>query len=893
MMSEFLCETGLKFYHQGRYDEALTEFKKALMVEPSYGPALRYIQMIEQTGVTAAAPVPVTFQPAVPSAGRGIDETLEIIEIQKEMAERVKLTEPRIAAVEKKKKISAPKLLILDETLARVPQPVDIQQGEVIVVAGENIERFLVTQPDIITVQRKDNDELLITGKDIGYTYLYVWDNNGRWETEWLGIFPKPEGPTYEELMRQEEQRARNFRLRYTLDWSSFETGRRTDALNRTSYSWSHGLTLIGPTPYGDIDSSASIRRVRTSSDLTYFTLGLTNGRIGPFKDFTLRTFDYNPPFSNLAFSGATMRGAMLSSPAFNDKLAYTGFWGREGGGRYGNLSPSLAKTKHSFVDGVNLNYSPNEIQDYKFTLAHGWGRDRETHLNSYDYDFGTNFNLDNWGWGYEIANDTETFAHLLNSRYTQPNLNFTAELRNISRNFNTITDRAWRAGEIGGLFNLSCKPTEKLGMRSSLDVYRDRLFPAPDNDRRLNEDFNWDANYQVGPQTALSLNYTLQNDLGKVSQYRYQSPGLGLSKSFKLIREVSSYINYYYQNSKNYSSPNSDYINDRIYAGLRFNLIGELYYYINKEINWLQERYYSSSSTPHALETGLNWSSQLGKTPFHGNCRFTYRDEENTVSNLTFLSGEDYVEGYTELSYRPTNDKEIYGSYHAKNIWAENPSASKRIDVDFSAGMRYLWDTGLRWESVSDIEGYIFKDSNSDGLRQRDEPPVEGITVWLGKNKSQASDLFGYYKFKNVRAQKAYVNLDTSTLPAGFVLTVPATQELSITHHVNARVDFGIISLSEISGFVFEDVNGNGEYDRGDKGIRGVIITLENRKEVTTDDMGRYSFSNASAGEHTLALDLNSLPVYFLPEAAITKEITLFEGVTYIYNIPLKRIKE
>jgi hypothetical protein len=208
-----------------------------------------------------------------------------------------------------------------------------------------------------------------------------------------------------------------------------------------------------------------------------------------------------------------------------------------------------------------------------------------------------------------------------------------------------------------------------------------------------------------------------LQNDLGGLSQFRYQSSGLGLNKRFKFIKDISTHFNYYHQESTSFSSPSSNYINERIYAGLRFSLIGALSYYINKEINWLEERYTATNTRPNALETGVDWSSQIGKTPFFGSFRFTFRDEENTLADLSFLSGEDYIEGYTELTFRPTNDTEIYGSCRMRNVWADNPNVSKRIEASFNSGMRYLWDTGVHWESVGNIEGYIFKDLNSDGL--------------------------------------------------------------------------------------------------------------------------------------------------------------------------------
>ena len=894
----YLCEIGLRFYQQGRYDEALEEFKKALLVNPNYGPALKYIQMIEKMKEKEAS----VFLPQAPSPTRkeAIQELLDYFEkekIKEELPKEIPL-KPEVKEIPLKPEVKIekipPSLVIkLDESLNTIMQPIEIEQGKSVIILGKNIQRFLATSLDILIIEKKSNDELLVTAKELGYTYLHIWDENGRWTTEWLGVPPKPEGPTYEELMLKEEERARNFKLRYSMDWYSYETGRRIDELERNSYGWSYGLSIDGPTPYGKLDSSASIRRLKTSTDLTYFTLGLTDGNLGKFKGFSLRGFDFYPNFSNLSFSGATLRGVMLSSAAFNNKLSYTAFWGREGAGRYGNLSPGLSKIRHSFLEGFNLNYSLTKTNSYRFSLVHGHGRDRAIDLNRYGYDLISSWNFDKWGINYEVAQDSENFAHLLNAHFSIPKLNFNTELREISKKFLSITGSGWRQGERGGIFNLNYTPFDKLSISSSLNLYQDRLSPAEDNDQRLNEDFDLSLNYQIDPLTSLGLSYSLQNELGRIYQYRYQNVGTNLYHTFKFIRDIYTYINYYHQESKNFSSPLSDYINDRIYAGIRFNLIGQLYYYLNKEINFVEARGYGDTSHPHALETGLDYSAQLGKTPLYSNLRFSFRDEEETVAPLSFLSGEDYIEGYLELAYRPNPDMEVYGSGRFRNIWQDNPNVTKRMELDFNAGMRYLWDTGLRWEAVGDVEGYVFKDLNSDGLRQKDEPPVEGIKIWLGKNKSCITDLFGYYNFKKIKAQKVYITLDTSTLPSGYVLTVPVTQEAVISHLGKSRVDFGIICRSEISGFVFEDVDGDGQYSRKDKAVSGVEIILEDGSKAITDATGRYVFSRASVGEHTLTLNLNSLPLYYLPQVPIKTEIFLSEGMTYTYNIPLKRTKE
>ena len=512
--------------------------------------------------------------------------------------------------------------------------------------------------------------------------------------------------------------------------------------------------------------------------------------------------------------------------------------------------------------------------------------------MNEYGYDLSANWDLNHWGMGYDLAYDTKKFANLFTANYSAPKLKFTSELRDVNRAFQSATGTGWEQGEIGGLFGLTYKPNEKWDIFSRLDVYRDRLFPALDNRTRWNQDFDLNLLYRIDKLTDLNFTYTLQNDLGKLSQGRYMAPAIGFGKRFKFFRDIYFFSQYTYANNQNFSSPGISYYNNRANLGIRFELFGGLNYYFNRELNWLRERLNKNSSMPNATETGLEWNNQIGQTPFYGDLRFTYRDEEDTLSPLSFLSGQDYIEGYSELTYRKSNDTEIYGSCRVRNSWADNPNMTKQIELSVNTGLRYLWDTGISWNSVCNIEVCVFKDLNSDGLRQKDEPPVEGIKVWLGKSRCQVTDLFGGVIFKGVRGDRAHVSLDMPSLPSGYLLTVPVSQEVKILQNQTIRVNFGIMSRSEIGGLVFEDKNGNGKLDANEKGVEGVELTLDSGKKVISDYTGRYVFANAASGEHEVVIDLNSIPDNYLPKIALTKKIALFEGVAYTFNVPLEKIE-
>ncbi|HNW40070.1 MAG TPA: SdrD B-like domain-containing protein [Candidatus Omnitrophota bacterium] len=917
-IAEFLCEEGIRDLNRGDLEEAEDEFKRALVAEPGYPPALYYLELMrsvtsDEVTSEAVDNQPVSVNAPVSSAAKLSDSAyrqtvmenaLSLNRNRQTLQENEGLSADQVFIPELTHQDQSTGSIIRNKTPLRyllndpslsIQQPIQIQEGKYIILSGSNIKRFLVVQPELLYAEKLNDNEVSVMAKGRGSATIIIWDDFGRTSIECTGILPIPDSPTLEETMRREEERTGNFRLRYNLDWYSYYTGRRLETVKRSgSYSWIHNLRMDGATPYGLLDASITERTLSNTTDMTYVSAGITNGKWGDFKGWNLRAGDYNPYLNNLAMPGADLRGVYFNSPAFNNKLDYTIFWGRENGGRYGTLSMVDYKAQHSFNSGFNLNFTPTTWQNYKFTVVHGWGRDRQSFLRDYAYDLIGNWNFKQQSYSYEIASDTKNLAQTFTSRYNGKQFYANLQFRDIDKEFVNINGSGWRQGEFGALLNFNWRPTDKITYTQRLDVYRDRLYPAEDNPERYNEDADSTLIYKIDPLTSLEVNYTLQNDLGKISQVRYSSAGAGVNRLFSLFgKEISTYAKYSHQYNTNYSATGLDYANEKFYAGLRFSVIGALYYYFNRELNWLTERNTSNYVRPNVTETGLDWYDRIGKSPFWGSMRFTWRDEERANSPLSFLAGEDYIEGYGELSFRPVDGQEVYASARIRNVWKENNTASSRVEASFNVGMKLLWNTGLRWDAVSAIQGYVFKDYNGNGLMERDEPPVFGIKIWQGKKQSQITDELGFFRFAKVKGKMAYITLDTGTLPAGYILTVPVTQEIPIDSSGAAQVYFGITSRSEIRGIVFEDTNEDGEYSVGEKGVSGVAITLDGDKTALTSVDGSYTYAQAQPGDHELSVDLNSIPVYYLPLVPLKKKFPLQEGESSAWNIPLRKIQK
>ncbi len=184
-------------------------------------------------------------------------------------------------------------------------------------------------------------------------------------------------------------------------------------------------------------------------------------------------------------------------------------------------------------------------------------------------------------------------------------------------------------------------------------------------------------------------------------------------------------------------------------------------------------------------------------------------------------------------------------------------------------------------------IGNFVWNDLNANGVQDSGEPGIQGVTVNL-LNASNvvvgttATDSSGFYRFTGLTPGNYSV---TFTTPSGYTPTTAnqggddATDSDAvggttgsytlISGQYNDTVDAGFylpVPCGSLSGFVYVDLNNNGQFNSNDVGIVGVTVTLvgagtdgkfgtqdDTTTTTTTDGDGFYQFTGLTPGQYKI----------------------------------------
>ena len=921
--ADFLIKTGISFYNQGRYSEAIHEFKKALLINPSAEVAIEFLSKAESilAGHSKAESILADHKITETSTKKlAISYELDRIQsLKTKPIEKKELTTtlPLTYESEKPQKVikqivstdttsskpslvSLTKVILLDEKikLTQPESPLELPKDATIIIQGNQIKRFLNISPDILEINRQDANRIIVFGKAIGQGIFHVWDENGRWTFKTDVVYPFLTAAYKEEYERKvlQTQLSEPFKFTYSLDRGSFHTGRRIDETERRSLSFTQYVSLNGETPYGMFDSSIYIPRATKEYEFENLRMGLTDATIFGLEHLNIRLFDFTPVFSLLKFPKVDLRGVSVDAPMFERKLSYFVFSGGVPEGNYTHLRAGLGETEDAYLEGVGVDYKVGANNQYKIYYVHSRGSElNEPVLTHQTYGFGLFEKLGKFHFNSQVASDDNNhIAYTHSLSLNLPKADLFVGFNEDDRDFAPVLGGQPAGGSTSAQFGINFFPTDFFTISNNFTAVRDRQLFNPDDPKRPNYSYSSDASLRLDPHTDFYFRYDRDDSRGSVSSGITDTKNFGLRKQFFFIKRLTTYLNFSNSRTKYFSASSSNYDRNGIVGGLSLNLLENLYWSISKGINFVQERTTAEKGQSHYLETAINYSTAILNLPLYSRFRISYRDEEDTDSPVSLLSGEDRLEFFTELDYRPNPKMEGFLNCRVANIWAEKEGTEKRIDAEVRTGMRFVWDTTVRWNIRSHLCGYVFYDLNSNGIKDKDEQGVENVTINVEPgNKTATTNKNGYYRIDNIVGKKIAASIDLKTIPQHYLLTTSASKTLDTKHGKLNRLDFGITTRSEIVGVVFVDLNGNGKYDKEESSLSGVKLILDDKESITTDVAGQYLFSNVNVGEHTLKIDLVSIPPQYIPLVPVKQTIQVQEGQTLFYNIGLKVSKK
>ncbi|MDQ2872114.1 MAG: isopeptide-forming domain-containing fimbrial protein [Candidatus Eremiobacteraeota bacterium] len=237
-------------------------------------------------------------------------------------------------------------------------------------------------------------------------------------------------------------------------------------------------------------------------------------------------------------------------------------------------------------------------------------------------------------------------------------------------------------------------------------------------------------------------------------------------------------------------------------------------------------------------------------------------------------------VAGGYALTSQNVNLHDVFGLFGNVPLFtAQTIAISKTVDKPVAqSGDRLVYTIEAGNPSQSSLGPTIIVDTlpageaYAPGTARMDgsplEPAIDGrkLTWSIGGLAAGATHALVYATvvFPSVAAGTTLVNNATASAQ------VPGTR---VSASANATADVRVVAgpFSErgiITGRVFVDGKRLGRFTRGDEGIAGARVFLEDGSSVVTDADGRYSFDGVRPGAHVLRLDTSTLPSTVRPFA-------------------------
>ncbi len=755
-------------------------------------------------------------------------------------------------------------------------KPIDLEldaSGAVIVEFPSQVRQVVVVDDGLVNYEKLSPTELKFTAKaGLGSTVVYVWDELGRWLFHLKVVMPKII-KRIERLAREKKEKEERLKFAYSADWWSFHAGEDFGSTHRTDLGFIQTFSLYGPTAYGNLNASVSVEKDDDSYVANYRFVSLSNMRRWGLKDASITLGDYFAKVSSLTFPGSTLDGVRFSEK--RDQFYGMAFYGTTED--YWNYVP-LINQEEATVKGVKLGYK-NVFFNYvtRSDVAPSDG-DRTVAENAVSVDWNTD--IGNWKFSGEVGYDEEKWAGLVSVSGDVGGWYTTVLLKDVEPGYRTISGVPVHSGEFGAEVSLD-RFTKKDRYRAYLNVFRDKEYPNPEDPKRYNIEASFDWRRSKDSSSyGLSLDY---NDYtGSSSAFKnYQIEGVW-QKSFDLFKLPFLWSITLSHSDNRDKVLGRKYLVERVSNRFDWSIIpGLASVYSSLDFGRVEEKG-GRTTYPRVIETGLNLNKTVGGSNW--SVSTGYRYESHGGVPYSFSSNQDMFFFSGRLDWSLGEGRSVFLESDLKKYYPEGEPSYVR--VEFYAGMKWTWDTGLNLMPKTHVWGYVFEDKNDNGRLDEGEPGLAGVEVRVD-DVVKKTDANGRYDLGWIRGEKLWVEVNGADLPLG---TFPIRSKVLVdpARGKDQRIDFPVSYVTGIRVVVFLDKNGNGKLDLDDQPVDGVKICGDGQCRYT-DIQGMVNLVRLKPGQYTLRLDPTTLPPGLLPTVPLHYQVTLKKGQELLWRVPLR----
>lgn len=773
--------------------------------------------------------------------------------------------------------------------LRNISRPLDLELGQVATVESRGIQRYLAQTEDKVEFFLVSPNALQMKAAAIGMTVVHIWDQEGR-VTVQIRVIPQKSIAQFIKRREERIERADSFKIEYTNNHSQFYQGNGFRDLGQTSLNYNQGFKVTGDTPVGHLEGSAEIRELNDKPILSQISAKVSDFHAGAVKDADLSLMDTNMRPNMLILPQYRFRGIEFDHRPENKPFSYTGFYGRELTSILGTLSSTdggAQETLDSFAGGGFIDWQMNPAAKYRFGYVMANGQSRVDDLNNRAYEVDQQYKVtEHFSVTSSTGFDSDHFSNRVGGVWQYPDLRFKSEFRDTSKRFFTIVGTPGGQGEQGLNSDLVWTVTDAITARYALDIYRDRQFFFPGEYARYNTRQDASVRWGLSPLASLQVDLKDYEETALISPYRNKNQAITYTQGIPMWdRRVSFYARLANDDTESLTNPESNFRRDTLGVGASVNLFPDIFVSYQQNISLLEETVNRDVSHPRSMIYTLSRRARIEDTPITTDLNLRYTDEEETEASKSYMIGDDRFEAQGSLTYAIENI-ELFLNGRFASMRAENRINEARTEGEIITGVRYLYDTQVRWEPKASFHGTVYQDKDGDGQRQPDEPGVPGLLVRVS-GAEVVTDSEGNFKTPSVGGKRVTIVLDPNKIPYGHTVNGSLRRDVDLADAAKS-VDFGLVARSSVMGLAFNDLNANGKFDPGDFGVGKIKVVLDGKVQRVTDASGRFRFDEVQTGTHLIQMDLRSLPIGYLPIGPMRKELDLSEGVQYRFDFAL-----